>query len=295
MGSKLNGNHLLLDLHCGNIAVDFSFFHTFGVAQLMEQLDPPHCRPSIMAAPGPHPPSLPHYIAERYRADEKLSPLIIKHAGSVVVKIIDFGCAFRPGKDELPTLNPDGALGAPQCLRAPETTIATIYEQCPYINDTIPVPSTPAWSAKSDIWTLACSLNEIYCRLPNKAAIFTHAGGASHIHDVARLVGPIPSLYLDIIDAILPIQNPYRGGKRKQDVEYNWSLLVSRVMEYRHDPPRLGRNLQKPRISPKEDTIRVQALFSLMRRMLRWDPEDRISAKDALDDNFFKTPFTYSI
>lgn len=267
----------------------------------MEELDAPHCRPSIMVAPGPHPSSIPHYIVESCRADEALFWLVVKHAASMVVKIIDFGCAFRPGKDELPTLKRGGAQGAPQCLRAPETTIAMLYEQFPYIKDTIPAPSTPAWSTKSDIWTLACSLSELYIRCPNSAELFPDTGGAFHIHDVARFVGPVPPLYLDILHAVSPSLYPHGGEKREQDVETNWSAFVTRMVELRHDPPHLqdtrrwGEAIRKPRISPENDTIRIQALFSLMRRMLRWDPEDRISVKDALETDFFDTSLDVSL
>lgn len=261
----------------------------------MDELEAPFCRPSMTSTPGPHPPSLPHYTVENCSAGEKLFGPIVEHATSMVVKIIDFGCAFRPGIDEHPTLNRDGPLGAPQCLRAPETTIAIVYEKHPYINNTIPVPSTPAWSAKSDIWTLGCSLCEIYSRLPNSFAFFSGEADAFHIHDVARFVGPVPPLYLDILRAISPSQYPCTAEEREQDVETNWSVLVPRMITQRHDPVHLrddrrwGTSIRKPRISPEDDLIRVQALFALIRQMLRWDPKDRISIKDALETEFFRT------
>lgn len=86
--------------------------------------------------------------------------------------------------------------------RAPETTMATICTQHPYISDTI--PTIPVWSTKSDIWTLGCSLFGTHSRLPNRTALFTNAGDAFHIHDV----GPVPPLYSDILHATLPSRYP---------------------------------------------------------------------------------------
>jgi hypothetical protein len=96
--------HLILDLHWGNIAIDFSFLHTSGVVNLMECFSFPTCTPFVSVLPGQHPPSVPHYIVEKCRPDLSLASLIHEHSSSVVAKIIDFGACLCPEMDLPPML-----------------------------------------------------------------------------------------------------------------------------------------------------------------------------------------------
>jgi serine/threonine protein kinase len=164
----------------------------------------------------------------------------------------------------------------------------------PVGSPTIPSPSIAVWSLKSDIWALGCSLFDLYSRFPNGTALFRDWSDTYVLHDAARFVRPLPPLYLNILNAISP-RHPLCGvDELEQDMNTNLSSLVPQMMYNRHDPASwpapnwLGTPPPKPRTSREEDLTLVLALFSMMRQMLRWGPDDRLSAKDALNCDYFR-------
>lgn len=289
VAEKCAPNLLVLDLHCGNIAVDFSFLHTKGVADLLQEMNSPICKPCLKLSPEPPSPHVPLYIVDNCASEEELFYDILKDAASAVFKIIDFGAAFRPTTDGPQS----GMTGAPQRLRAPETTIAMFYEKYPDINDTISMPSMaiPSWSPQSDIWTLGCALVELYSHLPYGFSLFNEIPGPSHFYGIARLAGPIPPLYQDILYTAFEGLN-HANAKDKPDIQANWSKYVPFVLRYRRAKldtayKYWSKSLLKPRMSLEVDTSQVQSLFDLVQKMIRWDPRDRISIHDALKTEFF--------
>ncbi|KAJ7667061.1 hypothetical protein B0H17DRAFT_1210454 [Mycena rosella] len=107
------------DLHLGNIAVEFPFLRTVGVNALMKASRHPICHSCVMRAAIPHLPSLPAYFVESADICGRLSCLMQEEASSIVVKLLDFGCAFRPGTNGV-LLEDQGdpalVLKAPECI-----------------------------------------------------------------------------------------------------------------------------------------------------------------------------------
>lgn len=111
--------------------------------------------------------------------------------------------------------------------------------------------------------------------------------------DTVRYLGPMPTSYRRIFDVWASIFGLDRSHKG-QDVETNWTELVDSMLRKRVPRPQPPRGWMMctesipPRRSPEEDANDVRELFSLIRQMLRWDPDDRISAEAALNSDFFK-------
>ncbi|KAJ7031135.1 hypothetical protein C8F04DRAFT_708587 [Mycena alexandri] len=123
------------DLHLGNIAIEFPFLRTSGVNEIMKASRHPICHPCVLGTAVPHPPSLPAYLVERAKFCERLAPLMREEASLIVVKLLDFGCAFRPGTDDILSAQQGGPasfLKAPECVLAgllPDPTIAPLTNQ----------------------------------------------------------------------------------------------------------------------------------------------------------------------
>ncbi|KAJ7618402.1 kinase-like domain-containing protein [Roridomyces roridus] len=133
------------DLHCGNIAIEIPLFRTAGLRELA-RYDFPNIFPCILSEAVEHSPSLPKYLVQSNPA-LSAHPRFYKDQPPLVVKLVDFGCAFRPGIDAFPTRGPRRALTAPECL------VSEIS------------PPEKVWTFESDIWTLGGTLVEIYSRL----------------------------------------------------------------------------------------------------------------------------------
>ncbi|KAJ7165951.1 kinase-like domain-containing protein, partial [Mycena filopes] len=107
------------DLHTGNIAIEFPFLSNAGLAELLSASRRPVCSPCIARSAGPHPPALPTYFVGTPTAFcRELRSTMSAEAGSIVVKLLDFGCAFRPGTSELTPAQggPNFWLKAPECI-----------------------------------------------------------------------------------------------------------------------------------------------------------------------------------
>ncbi|KAJ7755203.1 kinase-like domain-containing protein [Mycena metata] len=89
------------DLHLGNIAVEFPFLRTSGVNEIMKASRHPICHPCVLSTAVSHPASLPAYLVEKAKFCERFAPLMREEASSIVVKLLDFGCAFRPGTNDV--------------------------------------------------------------------------------------------------------------------------------------------------------------------------------------------------
>ncbi|KAJ7663005.1 kinase-like domain-containing protein [Mycena rosella] len=205
---------------------------------------------------GPRSPSVPNYIA----ATAPFCPdgeAMREQAAELVIKMDDFGCTFRPGTADI--LVSDG--GPPRWLRAPECIISEFSAA----DTSLPVPAP--WSFQSDIWTLGCSLVELYSRSPNQTLLFAGSDTpslGSIIRD-GQTLGSISEVNCD-----------------ESSVAANWLLLETSVRTARV-PKTPGNKTDKQR-----DTKDVEVYLSLVKRMLRWNANDRISADQALKSHLFQ-------
>ncbi|KAJ7618417.1 kinase-like domain-containing protein [Roridomyces roridus] len=102
------------DLHVGNIAIEFPFLRTAGVAAIMQSTGHPVCHALLPMAPTSNPPPLPTYVVESAKFCQHFT-LTNADTQCFVVKIIDFGCSFRPVTDEPPNPYHHGPPKPPEC------------------------------------------------------------------------------------------------------------------------------------------------------------------------------------
>ncbi|KAJ7476971.1 kinase-like domain-containing protein, partial [Mycena galericulata] len=279
------------DLHCGNIAIEFPYFRSSSVTELIG-VSPPTLFPCVLCEPVAHPPSLPNYIVESTDVFCSDRYSLRREASLLVVKLVDFGCALRPGtSDVFPDSGPPRALTAPECL------VAALH--VPY-----PAPED-VWSFHSDIWTLGCSLVELYSRQPGQHPIF--GGSLLPGAEMARLLGPAPEIYGCLLDDGVPLhhcdthtsqppnetfQDPghVRGCEsddhEEASIAKNWLILEASLIVAR--APRKPLSPVDEEVRVARDTKNVQNFLSLIKCMLRWKPEDRILADEALESPFLQ-------
>ncbi|KAJ6465930.1 kinase-like domain-containing protein [Mycena vitilis] len=257
------------ELHCGNIAIEFPFFRSSGINWLLSlanRLDDPLLFPCMPCDPLLSSTSVPKYIvaAGPFSID---STSMREEASELVVKLVDFGCAFRPGTDDVVVSN-DGvprALTPPECLSSASSPLSS------------PLP----WSYNSDIWTLGCTLVELFSRKPNKH-LFGASNSVSLGDEIAGLLGPVPQKYHHLLD------DP--SGAACYDgtlVAENWRLIEASVHASRL-PQSHHKNGHSEQTRAADNTTQEREFLSMIKQMLIWNPDNRISADEALNTQLFR-------
>ncbi|KAJ7174538.1 kinase-like domain-containing protein [Mycena filopes] len=268
-----------VDLHTGNIAIEFPFLSNAGLAALVSASRRPVCSPCIARSAGPHPPALPTYFVGTPTAFcRELRSTMSAEAGSIVVKLLDFGCAFRPGTSELTP-----AQGLPHSITAPECIAPLLSAGS----------STQAWSFHSDMWTLGCSLADLYSRQRRETVVFVPSYSLSLGAVIAKLLGPVPDQYrylLDIPSSDTGILDSEHEPSESTDdsIAANWTALEVSSLASRALKPPLGQTITETPARAAREAKNVRSFLSLIERMVKWNPDDRVSAKDALEDPFFR-------
>ncbi|KAJ7618412.1 kinase-like domain-containing protein [Roridomyces roridus] len=174
------------DLHLGNIAVEFPFLRTAGVAAILKGTGLPVCHAILPTAPSAEPSSLPIYGVEKAKFCRDLLPSMISEAQFFVVKIIDFGCSFRPAMDDTPNAIGGFLYNPPECNLS--KMIAGRNRRLHSPRDL----SDLVWSAQGDIWIVACTLFSILDRDQNHIFRGAAVGAQAFFRTVAKYLGPVP-------------------------------------------------------------------------------------------------------
>ncbi|KAJ7165871.1 kinase-like domain-containing protein [Mycena filopes] len=314
------------DLHLGNIAVEFPFLRTASVTDLMKASRHPLCHPCVLRAPIPHPPSLPAYLVEKADFCERLAPLMEQQVSSIVIKLLDFGCAFRPGTNDILSPEQGGpalSLKAPECLIAqlrcdpntqfpvsPNTLAIAYYGSNEPMPEGSRPPIDPGWSTQSDVWTLGCSLISIFSR--RRHHLFSPSRPGYLIPAIAGYLGPLPATFRALLEeaasdkrlwtsetqwtyrfeaeeasaALDPVTSWFEFKSLLGTVDENWAKLEEEMITAR--APERAESVDEKSGRLDKDAKLIRDLFALVRQMLRWDPADRISAFDALDYELLK-------
>ncbi|KAJ7165869.1 kinase-like domain-containing protein [Mycena filopes] len=258
------------DLHCGNIAVEFPVFRAGGMKKIFRS-EVPVLFPCVACDPTLTTPSVPKYVVAN-------TPVSLrgmrKDASELVVKLVDFGCAFRPGTDDLLIRRggPPRALTAPECLSADSELSSPLHS---------PVP----WSYHSDIWTLACSLFELYSRQPGQNPLFAEDSIGL---EMARLLGPIPARHRRLLALDTDPPSPEMSFQSQEDfgessVAANWLVVETSLRTARtsKDVDQNGND--------EQNDVATHHFRLLIQQMLRWEPKDRISANEAVRSRLFSS------
>ncbi|KAJ7618410.1 kinase-like domain-containing protein [Roridomyces roridus] len=303
------------DLHLWNIAIEFPFLRTAGVPALMKGSGRPVCQPFVSSTPCDSLPSLPKYIVQRAMFCRHLTVLM---ETDFTVKIIDFGCSFRLGVHELP--DPDRGrplLKPPECNLLDMITWENTYST----GDTSPSGannadallsarqkreaalqsrdlSDLAWSTQGDMWVLGCTFFLIMVRDHFHVFQRGYGGGAAFFRIVAEYVGPLPDRYRHLLEeaANAGVDRPWESKNCAEAldidpsladptvIENNWVGLEEEVLKSRRYWRTRSTTVPSDDENPSfdnEDRNRVRVYLTMIRRMLRWCPGDRITASDA--------------
>ena len=133
------------------------------------------------------------------------------------------------------------------------------------------------YDQSADIWSFACMIFELvtgdYLFDPKKGK--TYSKNDDHLAQVSELIGECEDKdFLLTCEAAEQFFNKQGKLKRIKKIK-EWKLKQILIEKYRI----------------KE--VEAEFLARMLNRCLKWNPKDRVSAKDLLDDPWFKMPPRY--
>ena len=136
------------------------------------------------------------------------------------------------------------------------------------------VINSSRWDTKSDMWSIGCILYELY----SGEILFPTHDDEEHLCLIEKLCGVFPSRMIDNGDRHL----------RKIFNKYNNYINYS----YLHKKYETIKTIN--RVRHIEDVVLKQhkCFYDLLMRLLKVNPSERITCKDALKHNFFNVVFT---
>ena len=136
------------------------------------------------------------------------------------------------------------------------------------------VINSSRWDTRSDMWSIGCILYELY----SGEILFPTHDDEEHLCLIEKLCGVFPSRMIDNGDRHL----------RKIFNKYNNYINYS----YLHKKYETIKTIN--RVRHIEDVVLKQhkCFYDLLMRLLKVNPSERITCKDALKHNFFNVVFT---
>lgn len=191
--------------------------------------------------------------------DDDIRCLTVEIPIDVRIKVIDFGSALFEARWH-------NHLVQTRHYRAPEVVLGM------------------RWSFPIDIWSIGCIMLEfIYGRM-----VFNTHDSIDHLSQMTKMIGPMP----DKIRNKIPneVREAYfkRDGSLKLQNAKISSVQCHPLKRYFESYPspsdsKRAKDPKKP-IIKQEDMV----MMDLVDKMLRWDPDERISAAEALQHPYFK-------
>ncbi|PYI33392.1 protein kinase [Aspergillus indologenus CBS 114.80] len=239
------------DLHRGNILLqlprDFDYLST---TQLYAQYGEPVLEPVNRLDGQRLPPGVPQYGVLPIWLGEASEKITLPESRIVVS---DFGEAFSPGREMKYESH------TPLLIRPPEARFE---------------PTKPL-TFSSDIWTLACTIWDIISQKPLFEGFLTNED----------------DMTCQQIDALgmLPTEWWKKWEARQDKFTEHGQLIKSSRSPSRTLEDRFELNVQRPRIAermPPFDSSERDSLYSMLRSMLSFRPEDRPSARQVLESEW---------
>ncbi|XP_024031644.1 serine/threonine-protein kinase AFC3 isoform X1 [Morus notabilis] len=182
---------------------------------------------------------------------------------SSAIKLIDFGSTAFDNQNH-------SSIVSTRHYRAPEVILGL------------------GWSYPCDMWSIGCILVE----LCSGEALFQTHENLEHLAMMERVLGPLPEHM---------VQRANRGAEKyfKRGARLNWpegavsresiravkKLDCLKVLHFKFCPFFFGRDL----VSRHVDSSR-SSLADLLHGLLKYDPSERLTARQALDHPFFRIP-----
>ncbi|TGJ83767.1 hypothetical protein E0Z10_g5009 [Xylaria hypoxylon] len=233
------------DLHLGNVLLKLPALSSMPVSSLYAKYGEPIKEDVIRLDGASLSAHVPQYVVTPAWLGKKCEDVTLADAE---VLLTDFGESWKPANTPRYTLN------TPALYRPPEAMFAAA-EQCPF-------------SLAADIWTLGCSIFAIFGQLdlfegfyPTEDDVFAENISA---------LGKPPHTWWNL------------WGARQEffNAQGKWAVNTSRVVdgEYRCLETRVHR-IKRDRRGVLGDE-EMADLISMLRGMLRWRPDERVSALD---------------
>ncbi|KAJ7627537.1 kinase-like domain-containing protein [Mycena polygramma] len=240
------------DLYPNNIGVAVPDLDSFSEVDIWSRSGPPNIVPLLARDRAHDPTSYPAYLTNSLDLGELLERDVPGFlAREPRVRILDLGCAYFAEEGPSPRCH------SPLSYAPPEVT----FPMMAHNNRDAP------WDRSADIWSMACTINDI----ANGLVLFRHI--STHIlSEMAGRCGGAPAEWMDYF-ASKPEKFPPRAYTR-ETADALW------VMH--------GEYFQRAGQSTED----VAGLVALLRRMLLLDPTQRPSAVELLQDPYFEGPTT---
>ena len=136
------------------------------------------------------------------------------------------------------------------------------------------------WNTPADVWSLGC----MFVELSSGECVFQTHENLEHLAMMDQLLGPFPSNMVSEHRSIMRSkdQQPYITRDGRSD----WPLRNTRQsnIDFVRDLPSLSRQCE----SMHDYKTRQNDFLSLIRGLLRYDPERRMTCKEALRHRFLK-------
>lgn len=194
-------------------------------------------------------------LAQKVYQENQKEKTLYKKLKNTSIKIIDFGSAVE-GKDI-----GNGIINTRQ-YRSPEVILECFK-----------------WDHKSDIWSIACILIELY----TGELLFQTHNNQEHLSLIEKVCGHYPN---------------WMVNKTKSDELYNLFINCNRhrddkVVDIKrcHKYNEVRKALLNQRTIPESICPRHHAFCKFIIYLLRIDPKDRPSAAEILKHEFFRTKF----
>ena len=198
--------------------------------------------------------------------DIKPENIIQSNPTSLHVKLVDFGCCMTVG-------NIGPCYAQTRFYRAPEVALMLPFD------------------TKADIWSLGCTLCELYLALPILPAV-------NDVHLISLIEQTIGAYPQNLIEnsplkdqlfepdyTVKPPEQLWREIPEKDfssfETYFIYQQLYDILINYPIDP-----NFSEARMEIEVE--HRKEFISFVMQMLKIDPEDRVSAKDALEHPFLK-------
>ncbi|KAJ7172101.1 kinase-like domain-containing protein [Mycena filopes] len=235
------------DLYPSNIGVAIPDLDSFSEVDVWSKSGPPNIVALVARDPAHDATSFPPYLTNPLDLGSLVkSELLGFMAREPRVRILDLGCAYFADEGTSPRCH------APLSYAPPEVT----FPMMAHGNKDAP------WDRRADIWSMACTINDIACGLVLFRHISTHI-----LSEMAGLSGGAPADWLSYF-ASMPDRFPPQAYTR----EAADALWVT-----------MGEYLQRGGQTAED----LPSLVALLRRMLLLDPTQRPSALELLQDPYF--------